>query len=52
MNATRRYLLEYGKPVAFYSDKRAVFRVNKAGATRGEGITQFGRALSTTRSST
>jgi Helix-turn-helix domain len=45
MNVTRRYLLEYGKPVAFYSDKHAVFRVNKAGGTRGEGITQFGRAL-------
>lgn len=45
MNVTKRYLLEYGKPVAFYSDKHAVFRVNKAGATRGEGVTQFGRAL-------
>jgi len=44
MNVTRRYLLEYGKPVAFYSDKHAVFRVNMAGGTRGEGITQFGRA--------
>jgi hypothetical protein len=45
MRITQRYLLEYGKPVALYSDKHAVFRVNKAGATRGEGITQFGRAL-------
>jgi len=45
MNVTKRYLLEYGKPVAFYSDKHTVFRVNKAGATHGEGITQFGRAL-------
>jgi len=45
MNVTKRYLLEYGKPVAFYSDKHAVFRVNKAGSTRGEGITQFGRAV-------
>jgi hypothetical protein len=45
MKITQRYLLEYGKPVALYSDKHAVFRVNKAGATRGEGITQFGRAL-------
>ena len=44
-NVTKRYLIEYGKPVAFYSDKHAVFRVNKAGGTRGEGITQFGRAL-------
>jgi hypothetical protein len=45
MKITQRYLLEYGKPVALYSDKHAVFRVNKSGATRGEGITQFGRAL-------
>jgi hypothetical protein len=45
MEITKRYVLEYGKPVAFYSDKHAVFRVNKAGATHGEGMTQFGRAL-------
>lgn len=45
MEITKGYLLEYGKPVAFYSDKHSVFRVNKVGATRGEGITQFGRAL-------
>jgi hypothetical protein len=45
MELTKRYLLEYGKPVAFYSDKHAVFRINKVGATRGEGMTQFGRAL-------
>jgi hypothetical protein len=45
MNVTKRYLLDDGKPVAFYSDKHAVFRVNKAVATRGEGVTQFGRAL-------
>ena len=45
MELTKRYLLEYGKPVAFYSDKHAVFRVNKVGATHGEGMTQYGRAL-------
>ena len=45
MQITKRYLLEYGKPVAFYSDKHSVFRINKPSATRGEGITQFGRAL-------
>jgi transposase len=45
MELTKSYLLEYGKPVAFYSDKHAVFRINKVGATRGEGMTQFGRAL-------
>ena len=43
--ATREYLDRYGKPVAFYSDKHATFRVNKVGATGGNGMTQFGRAL-------
>lgn len=43
--ATRQYLSKYGKPVAFYSDKHSVFRVNKADATTGNGMTQFGRAL-------
>ena len=43
--AARTYLQRYGKPVAVYSDKHATFRVNKAGATGGDGMTQFGRAL-------
>lgn len=43
--AARTYLERYGKPVAFYSDKHATFRVNKVGATGGDGMTQFGRAL-------
>ena len=44
-HATRRYLELHGKPVAFYSDKHSVFRVNQTGATSGDGLTQFGRAL-------
>ncbi len=44
-HSTQRYLEQYGKPVAFYSDKHSVFRVNKTGATSGTGLTQFGRAL-------
>jgi hypothetical protein len=43
--ATRDYILRHGKPVAFYSDKHAIFRVNKVGAMGGDGMTQFGRAL-------
>ncbi len=43
--ATREYLEAYGKPVAFYSDKHGVFRVNSAGAVQGDGMTQFGRSL-------
>jgi hypothetical protein len=43
--ATRAYLEMHGKPIAFYADKHATFRVNKAGAVSGDGMTQFGRAL-------
>jgi Homeodomain-like domain len=43
--ATRQYLTHYGKPLAFYSDKASIFRVNRKSATGGDGHTQFGRAL-------
>src|SRR5215217_2738898 len=43
--AVRRYLTEFGKPLAFYSDKFGVFRVNIPNALSGTGLTQFGRAL-------
>lgn len=42
--ATRGYLERYGKPLAFYSDKASVFRINKQ-AIGGDGQTQFGRAM-------
>jgi transposase len=44
--AARHYFLRYGRPIAFYSDKHGIFRVNQSqdGAT-GAGITQFGRAM-------
>jgi hypothetical protein len=45
MEATRLYIERYGKPVAFYSDKHTVFRVNKRSAVGGNGMTQYGRAL-------
>jgi transposase len=44
--ASRRYFERYGKPVAFYSDKHGIFRVNQErplGTT--SGLTQFGRAM-------
>src|ERR1700757_1171371 len=44
-HAARAYLEAWGKPVAFYSDKHGVFRVNQTGAIGGDGMTQFGRAL-------
>lgn len=44
--ASRRYIERYGKPVAFYSDKHGIFRVNQEQTTGlGSGLTQFGRAM-------
>ena len=45
-HATRVYLERHGKPVALYSDKAAVFRVNAKAPKAGDGFTQFGRAMS------
>jgi len=45
-HATRAYLECHGKPVALYSDKAAVFRVNAKAPKAGDGFTQFGRAMS------
>jgi transposase len=44
-HATRGYLECHGKPVAFYSDKAGVFRVNAKNPKAGDGFTQFGRAM-------
>jgi hypothetical protein len=43
--ATKSYLERHGKPVAYYSDKASVFRVNAKQPTAGDGYTQFGRAM-------
>ena len=43
--ATRGYLEQHGRPVAFYSDKHSVFRMHQEGAVSGDGLTQFGRSL-------
>src|SRR5271167_2285408 len=43
--ALQGYLEAHGCPVAFYSDKHTVFRVNRPDAKGGSGTTQFGRAL-------
>src|SRR3981189_1994479 len=44
--ALKAYLRRHGKPVAFYSDKHSIFRVSNENAVSGNGMTQFGRALS------
>jgi len=44
--ASRHYFERYGKPVAFYSDKHGIFRVNQPQTLgKGTGLTQFGRAM-------
>ena len=43
---TKAYLNQYGKPLAFYTDKHGVFRTtNPSAKDATTGMTQFGRAL-------
>lgn len=43
--AAQAYFERYGKPVAFYSDKHGIFRVNLPNSLSGDNLTQFGRAM-------
>ncbi len=43
--AAEGYFRQFGKPVAFYSDKNSIFRVNQPSAGSQTDLTQFGRAL-------
>jgi transposase len=43
--AAEGYFKCYGKPVAFYSDRHGIFRVNVPSTGAGEALTQFGRAM-------
>jgi len=43
--ASNAYFQRHGKPVAFYSDKHGIFRVNQPSLGTGESLTQFGRAM-------
>lgn len=43
--AAEGYFQQYGKPVAFYSDKHGIFRVNVPSTSSGDALTQFGRAM-------
>ena len=43
--AADEYFRRWGKPVAFYSDKNSIFRVNVPSTGSGEVLTQFGRAM-------
>ncbi|HUE99992.1 MAG TPA: ISNCY family transposase [Anaerolineales bacterium] len=43
--AAESYFKQSGKPVAFYSDKHSIFRVNQPSAGSHNDLTQFGRAM-------
>jgi len=43
--AAEGYFRQYGKPVALYSDKHGIFRVNLPSVGQGTALTQFGRAM-------
>ena len=43
LEALRGHVLEYGCPLAFYSDRHGIFRVNAKDAKSGDGKTEFGR---------
>jgi transposase len=43
--ASESYFKRCGKPVAFYSDKNSIFRVNQPSVGTSNALTQFGRAM-------
>src|SRR3972149_2205419 len=43
--AAENYFKRYGKPIAFYSDKHGIFRVNQPSSGSRDAMTQFGRAM-------
>ena len=43
--AAEGYFKRCGKPLAFYSDRHGIFRVNVPSTGSGEALTQFGRAM-------
>lgn len=44
MLTSLKYFMKYGRPLAYYSDKHSIFRINQPGCLQKELITQFGRA--------
>jgi transposase len=45
LDALRDHVLTHGCPLAFYSDRHGIFRVNAKDAQRGDGKTEFGRVV-------
>ena len=45
LDALRDQVLTHGCPLAFYSDRHGIFRVNAKDAASGDGKTEFGRVM-------
>jgi transposase len=45
MEVLRRHLEQFGRPVALYSDRHSIFRINREEPANGNTLTQFGRVL-------
>src|SRR6202161_2907899 len=43
--ALRGHVLAHGRPLAFYSDRHGIFRLNAKDAASGDGKTEFGRVV-------
>ncbi len=43
LTALEAHVLAHGAPLAFYSDRHGIFRVNAKEARDGDGLTEFGR---------
>ena len=43
LQALEAHVLAHGLPLAFYSDRHGIFRVNAKEAQGGDGLTEFGR---------
>ncbi len=45
LETLRDHVLTHGRPLAFYSDRHGIFRVNAKEAESGDGKTEFGRVV-------
>ena len=45
LETLRDHVLTHGSPLAFYSDRHGIFRVNAKDAESGDGKTEFGRVV-------
>ena len=45
LDVLRGHVLAHGVPLAFYSDRHGIFRINAKELDKGDGLTAFGRVI-------